>query len=205
MRLSIEEKRSLVARYHAGESVTEICADVGVARSTFYTWLKPYTTTTTATGYEASQQEFNKMKQKIQKLEQKVEILQKVNCTVSAPLQEKLQELAKLHGQYSVHALCEALCVSRGTFYNHIFRRKEITAYDKRRAEMKEHIKVAFDESNQRFGANKIAAVLSAQGISTSPKYVRELMQEMGLQSITRHSKRDYQKEKRLAKKQNLL
>ena len=40
MRLSIEEKQSLVARYHAGESVAEICADVGVARSTFYTWLK---------------------------------------------------------------------------------------------------------------------------------------------------------------------
>lgn len=205
MQLSIKEKQALVARYHAGESAAEICADVGVARSTFYTWLKPYTTTTTATGYTVSQPEFNKMKQKIQKLEQKVEILQKVNCTASAPLQEKLQELAKLYGQYSVHALCEALCVSRGTFYNHIFRRKEITAYDKRRAEMKEHIKVAFDESDQRFGANKIAAVLSAQGISTSPKYVRELMREMGLQSITQYSRRDYLKEKRLAQKQNVL
>lgn len=192
MRLSIEEKQALVARYQAGESVAEICADTGVARSTFYTWIKPYTTTTADSGHVVSQQEFIKMKQRIQKLEQKVEILQKVGCTVSAPLQEKLQELAKLYGQYSVHALCEALCVSRGTFYNHIFRRKEITAYDKRRAEMKEHIKVAFDESNQRFGANKIAAVLSAQGISTSPKYVRELMQEMGLQSITQYSKRDY-------------
>lgn len=70
---------------------------------------------------------------------------------------------------------------------------------------MKEHIKTAFDESHQRFGANKIAAVLSAQGISTSPKYVRELMQEMGLQSITQYSKRDYQKGNRLAKKQNVL
>lgn len=145
------------------------------------------------------------MKQKIRKLEQKVEILQKVNCTAFAPLQEKLQELSKLYGQYSVHALCEALCVSRGTFYNHIFRRKEVTAYDKRRAEMKDPIKAAFDESQQRFGANKIAAVLSAQGIPTSPKYVRDLMQEMGLQSITRYSKRDYQKGKLLAKKQNLL
>ena len=48
-------------------------------------------------------------------------------------------------------------------------------------------------------------AVLSAQGIPTSPKYVRDLMQEMGLQSITRYSKRDYQKGKLLAKKQNLL
>ena len=45
---------------------------------------------------------------------------------------------------------------------------------------MKERIKTAFDESHQRFGANKIAAVLSAQEISTSPKYVWELMQEMG-------------------------
>ena len=124
MRLSIKEKQALVARYHAGESTTEICADVGVARSTFYTWLKPYTTTTTATGYTVSQQEFNKMKQRIQKLEQKVEILQKVNCTASAPLQEKLQELAKLYGQYSVHAICEALCVSRGTFYNHNLSKK---------------------------------------------------------------------------------
>ena len=145
------------------------------------------------------------MKQKLQKLEQKIEILQKVNCTVSAPLQERLQELAKLHGQYSVHALCEALRVSRGTFYNHIFRKKEVTAYDKRRTEMKEHIQVAFDESHQRFGANKIAVVLAEQGIRTSPKYVAELMREMGLQSVSAYSKRDYQKNERLAKKQNIL
>lgn len=205
MRLSTEEKHTLVTRYHTGESVAEICADEGIARSSFYTWIKAYSVSATNLEHAVSQQELHKMKQRIQKLEQKVEILQKVNCTASAPLQEKLQELAKLYGQYSVHALCEALCVSRGTFYNHIFRRKEVTAYDKRRAEMRERIKTAFDESHQRFGANKIAAVLSAQGISTSPKYVRELMQEMGLQSITQYSKRDYQKKKRLLKKQNIL
>lgn len=145
------------------------------------------------------------MKQKLQKLEQKLEILQKVNCTASAPLQEKLQELAKLYGQYSVHALCEALCVSRGTFYNHIFRRKDVTTYDKRRAEMKEHIRVVFDESQQRFGANKIAVVLAERGIRTSPKYVSELMREMGLQSVSIYSKRDYQRSVRIEKKQNIL
>lgn len=205
MRISIEEKQTLVARYRAGESVADICADTGVPRSTFYTWIKPYTVTMTDSGHVVSQQAFIKMKQKLQKLEQMIEILQKVNCTVSAPLQEKLQELAKLHGQYSVHALCEALCVSRGTFYNHIFRRKEVTAYDKRRAEMKEHIQTAFDESQQRFGANKIAAVLADRGVRTSPKYVAELMREMGLQSVSIYSKRDYQKSERLVKKQNML
>ena len=201
MKFNKEEKQSLVARYQSGESVAEICASSGVPRSTFYTWVKPYTITVTDSGYEVSQQEFIKMKQKLQKLEQKLEILQKVDCTASAPLQEKLQELAKLHGQYSVHALCEALYVSRGTFYNHIFRRKDVTAYDKRRAVLKEHIQAAFNESQQRFGANKIAVVLANQGIHTSPKYVADLMREMGLQSVTTYSKRDYQKSVRVEKK----
>ena len=91
MCISTEEKRSLVTRYQAGESVAEICADTGVSRSTFYTWIKPYTVTMTDSGHAVSQQAFIKMKQKLQKLEKKIEILQKVNCTVSAPLQEKLQ------------------------------------------------------------------------------------------------------------------
>ena len=75
MRISIEEKRSLVARYRAGESVTEICADSGVPRSTFYTWIKPYTVTITDSSHAVSQQAFIKMKQKLQKLEQKLNIL----------------------------------------------------------------------------------------------------------------------------------
>ena len=58
MRISTEAKQSLVARYRAGESVVEICADSGVPRSTFYTWIKPYTVTTTDSGHAVSQQAF---------------------------------------------------------------------------------------------------------------------------------------------------
>lgn len=59
MRISTEAKQSLakqslVARYRAGESVTKICADSGVARSTFYTWIKPYTVTITDSGHAVS-------------------------------------------------------------------------------------------------------------------------------------------------------
>lgn len=205
MRATAEEKRALVARYQAGESVAEICAETGVARSTFYTWLKPYQTVQTKSGYTISPAEFIKMRQRLLKLEQEIEILQKVNYNVSSPLQDKLKELEKLHGQYSVHSLCDALQVSRGTFYNHIFRRKDVTVYDKCRAEMKAHIQTAFDDSSQRFGANKICAVLSEQGICTSPQYVADLMREMGLKSITTTSKKDYNKKISIAKRQNVL
>jgi transposase-like protein len=115
-----KEKHQLVARYHNGESATDICTETGIARSTFYTWLQPYKTTYTNAGYAVSAVEFIKMKQRLEKLEQKIEVLQKVNCTVSSPLKEKLRELALLYGQYSVHVLCESLGVPRGTFYNHI-------------------------------------------------------------------------------------
>lgn len=205
MRFSDEQKQELVSRYHGGESASDICLQNGVPRSTFYTWLKPYQTEITPSGYIVSTNEFVKMKQRLEKLEQKIEVLQKVDCTVSSPLQDKLQELSKLYGQYSVHTLCDALCVSRGTFYNHIFRRKEVTVYDKRREEMREHIQAVFEESRQRFGANKIAAVLSERGIKTTPKYVAELMREMGIESIVINSKKEYKKHLRFAKKQNHL
>ncbi|WP_250229729.1 transposase [Anaeropeptidivorans aminofermentans] len=205
MKFSDEQKQKLVALYYNGESVSDICLQNGVPRSTFYTWLKPYHTQVTPSGHNVSANEFIKMKQRIDTLEQKVEVLQKVDCTVSSPLQDKLQEFSKLYGQYSVHTLCDALCVARGTFYNHIFRRKEVTVYDKRREEMREHIQTVFDESRQRFGANKIAVVLSERGIKTTPKYVAELIREMGIKSIVINSKKEYKKHLRFAKKQNHL
>lgn len=97
MRCNTEEKHTLVARYQDGKAVAKICADTSVPRSTFYTWVKPYTVTLTDSGHAFSQQIFIKMKQKLQKLEHKIEILQKVNRTVLAPLQEKLQKFAKLY------------------------------------------------------------------------------------------------------------
>ncbi|MEG1567758.1 MAG: transposase, partial [Anaerovoracaceae bacterium] len=105
MRLSTEQKQELVARYYSGKSATDICTQAGIARSTFYTWLKPYQTTVTEAGHVVSPAEFVKMKKKLEKLEQKIEVLQTVNCTVSAPLQKKLYALEALHGQYSIHIL----------------------------------------------------------------------------------------------------
>ena len=82
-----------------------------------------------------SPKEYKLLLHRIEKLENIVKILKTVNCTVQAPLKEKLTELELLHGQYDVHTLCEALEVSRGTFYNHIFRNKRDNAwFEKRRS-----------------------------------------------------------------------
>lgn len=192
-KFSKEEKCQLVERYHNGDSIPNICMESGVARSTFYTWLTLYKTTYTNAGYVVSAAEFIKTKQRLVKLEQKIEVLQKVACTVSSPIKEKLQELSLLHGQYSVHVLCEALEVSRGTFYNHTFRNKgDNNSYQIRRTQLSERIKQIYEESNQIFGAKKIKAVLANQGEVVSDKMVAELMQEMNLYSIQTEAKKNY-------------
>ena len=123
MKISSEEKQALVLQYEQGESVRSICARTGIARSTFYTWIRSYGTVI-KNGNETTRvtlREVENLKRKVKLLEERLKILQKVNCSVSAPLQDRLREMEKLYGKYSVHALCDALCVARGTFYNHIF------------------------------------------------------------------------------------
>lgn len=205
MRLSTEEKSKLVERYHSGESAIDICTQSGMPKSTFYTWLKPYKVMVSPTGNIISFNEFFKMKQKLDKLEKKIKVLQTVNCTASAPLQDTLYELSLLHGQYSVNVLCEALNVDRGTFYNHILRnKKENKSYQFRRAALSEQIMAVYEESNQIYGAKKIKTVLAQRGIAPSDRMVAELMQEMNISSIRNGAKKNH-KQLNLEKKKDSL
>ena len=93
--------------------------------------------------------------------------------------------MESLYGQFSVHTLCEALEVPRGTFYNHIFRNKRSdTLAAKRREQLKVQIQNIYDDSEQIYCAGKIAAILHTKGIKASEKYVSEIMNELGISSI---------------------
>lgn len=185
MKYTTNQKQELVLRYQNGESVSDICTQTGIARSTFYSWLKPYQTTITDAGMIVTPKEFSALKKRVEKLEGIIQVLKSVDCTVSAPLQDKLKALETLYGQFSVHTLCDALEVPRGTFYNHILRnKKENKSYQLRRTELSEQIRQIYDESDQIYGAKKISAVLKSRGVATSDKMVSELMQEMNLASI---------------------
>ncbi len=121
-RLNDKEKKALVRLYEAGVSPTEICKNNSIARSTLYSWVKKF-------DKKKSIQANFKLNQQLNKLHQKIEVLQLVDCNVNSPLKERLSELEKLSNKYSVHILCEALKVNRGTYYNHILRRKKDDSY----------------------------------------------------------------------------
>ena len=128
-------------------------------------------------------------------MEKVISVLKEANCSPNAPLREKLREMERLYSKYSVHVLCDAMNVPRGTLYNHMRRRKGDNAwFVRRREELKPLIQEVYDESEQRFGYDSIAAVLRSRGISVSNKYVRKLGREMGLFSIRNDSKLFYEK-----------
>lgn len=177
-----EEKEKIVARYQNGELGKILCAEFSISRSTLYRWAKVYCTANPGQERTFTIREYDALKRKVEKQANIIAILKAVGCTVSSPLKERLMALESLYGQYDVHTLCEALDVSRGTFYNHILRNKrDNTWFEKRREEYRVIIQDVFDEYRQVFGAEKIRAILVQRGYQVSKEYVASLMREMGI------------------------
>lgn len=191
-----EQKQAVINQFTDGMSVVAIVSNTGIPRGTVYAWIKIYQTKQNKK--EVSLKNFRVLEAKVKSLEGIIEILQNVGCRVDNPLDIKLYALEQLYGQYSVHMLCDALKVSRGTFYNHVLRyKKDNTWYAKRREEYRLKIQQIYDDSNQIFGAAKIATVMKDNGYRISVEMVRKLMRDMGLISIRQDAKDLYDKEQR--------
>ena len=75
------------------------------------------------------------------------EVLQLIKPSADANNRELMTEAAKLRDKYSTHAICDALQIDRGTFYNHIFRSKgKNSVYAIRDRQLSDEIKVAEGE-----------------------------------------------------------
>jgi len=143
-----------------------------------------------------SHERFRILERKLDRERLKNEILLRIPCSPNSPLRKRLEETAKLRGEYSVHLLCEAMRMPRGTFYNHIFRSKgENSWFKERDNRLKPEIRRVFNEHSQILAAAKIAALLRQNGTHVTDKKVRALMHDMGLKSIRGGSKAIYMKQ----------
>ena len=198
-----EFKRQIVSLCRGGMPMSDAGEKFNVAISTLYRWLKEYGPS--SEGHTAV--EYNTLQRQNTRLNHLLEIIALSQIIDDTPLRRRLEILAKLHEQfeqYNVHELCEALNVSRGTFYNHIFRRVDRTAYFQEQQALMLQVRQIFEDSKQRYGAKRIHAVLAESGIRVSEKRIRAIMQELGLESIRQNAKQNFRK-RQVYKKQNLL
>ena len=198
---TIEEKQNVITAYKSGESVSRLVTKTGIPRSTIYAWLADERAKNSEKKTSFTLREYRNLENKVKRLKGIIDILQKASCTATAPLENRLHALDDLHDQYSVHMLCDALCVPRGTFYNYLLRSKRGCAwYDKRREELRQKIQTIYEDGRQIYGAGKIAAILKERGCRVSERMVRELMQDMWLSSIRQGAKKQYDKETKRCK-----
>ena len=125
MRYNEQEKRTLVSLYYNGKTVAEVCQEPQISRSTFYTWIQTYRPVKSKNSARTvTPKDFGSLLRRCEKQKQIIAVLKSIPAIANATTQEKLAVLDPLYGQFSVHVLCEALDVPRGTFYNHIKRNK---------------------------------------------------------------------------------
>lgn len=201
-----QQKQEMVIQYLKGYNAKEIYSKNGISKSTFYDWVSKYSNEVKESNEYKFHTENKKTISAINKKDDVIEILQTVKCNANSSLQDKLAEMELIQDEYSVHALCEALNVSRGTFYNHIKRnKKDNKEVFKRREELKPIIKDIFETYNQIFGAKRIKVVLEKNGYIVSVRLITEIMKEIGLKPVSIKAKPEYYKTLKREKGENLL
>ena len=205
----VQMQKSVAKRCLDGERVAIVAMEMGVPKSTLYTWISKMKAELAnhdriySENKALDPREYFKQRERITKLEGMLEVLKTASGVIDIPLADKLKILDELYQneKYSVHVMCEALDVPRGTFYNYINRGKRgNTVAARRREEMRHKIMAIFYDSNQVFGAPKITAILKDQGEVVSRGFVSELMKEMGLVSIRSGAKKQFEDESRKCK-----
>ena len=197
-----EQKQKMINRYFNGEPVRVIIENMGISRSTLYSWINDYKN---ESGYkDISLQKISNTLKHAEYLEKMVALLQEL-CTSTTSLQERLCYIERLSSEYPVHLLCKTFKVAKGTYYNHTLRNKrENSQFNQKCAMLRPIIKDLYDESHQIFGATKITAILNERGYHVAFATVSKLMQEMELYSIRNSAKSYYEQNKR-KKRENIL
>lgn len=116
---STELKVKTIRRYEKGESIKALSQELHISQSTLYQWRKEYCSIKTP-NHTYTPAEFDAISRRLQKLEHHMEIIRQTEYLSNIPLQKKLATLEKLYHRpgnpFSVHELCDALDVARGTF-----------------------------------------------------------------------------------------
>lgn len=174
-------KKQIIKKYKNGISVNILSKEYDVARSSIYHWIQEYQPIPIEK-LSISKRELYLLKKENETLKKMIKIYEKTQCVQSSPLKMKLEAMEKVEKEFSHNLLCKTLNVKKGTFLNHLYRKKEITQTQEQDNIFKKYILELFNLHNGRIGSKKISGLLKNQGISCSQKRVKRLMNELNLE-----------------------
>lgn len=202
---SQEQKDDILKCYLSGESVSSIQKNTNIPRSTIYRWIKEYNRKHKIKDHLINLKDYNDLTRKYERSQTIIKILQSSPCLATDSIDEKYFAIEDLLLEgYNVNVICAALCMSKGTYYNHKLRGKHGNTKDKlRRDELMPVVEKIYHESNQIYGPGKVAAVMNDRGYSVGVSTISKIMHENGWFSIRGGAKALYEMNQK--RKENIL
>jgi len=185
-RYSQKEQRRILTEYEACKSPRAIVEKYGISKGTLFYWKQLHKTAAKArTGRIYTAGEIASLKKRLLRAERIQRILEQCLCTPKSSLAERVQEVERLKSLFTIHSLCDALHISRASYYRISLQLacNYRTQYERTDEELKSRIQYEFEDSGERFGAPMIQFKLKEKGVAVSEEHVRRLMKEMGLVS----------------------
>lgn len=177
-----EFKDEVAQFYERGHSIKETLAEYNISESSLFEWKKSFDLRyPDYVGAVLKRRDGFKHADHERKLEEVVAIMKFTRCKATAPVDQKMAIIDKLSDQYSIHVLCEALHLPRGTYYNRKRNEGQLNRYQQADNEIKPLIKEIFLKSGRRFGRKPIHYKLLEMGYRVSETRIARLMSEMGL------------------------
>ena len=186
---SENQKYEVLLKYLCGYAPQKIADEVGVHRTTVYRWIADWKEDLERhTLAELPIQDMGAVLTCIAELEKQITeqnriiaIIHESHILQSVPLKHRLDLAMRYLDAYSVKQLCRAFEIRPSSLYYHISTIQEETKYQQKEKLLCSEITQAFEDSGQRFGAERIRLELRKHGIRTSKKRIIRLMKQMGL------------------------
>ena len=204
-KFSKAEKEKILSHYYSNNTeVKVLAAQYGISRQTIYNWTKgkrrPSIIVPATTRPAPNWRDVRILKMQLEREKRIRKILQCANAALNSSINARLNAMEGLYKEdpvkYNIHIPCDAFGVTRRLFYGHIKYNKRDNAWFKTRIPaLKKCIRDIFNESEQRFGADKITVIMKERGLHVSVTIVRRLMREMRLHSIRTGAKRRWRLE----------
>ena len=175
-------KEDVVKYYERNHTVAETLSEYGISESSLFAWKKQYDQAHQLCIFAPSQRKNLRHSQaRLKKTGEMLEVLDRCSCGIYASIDEKMEAIAQLEGQYSVHVLCEVLKLPRGTYYNRKRNQGLMNSYQKSDEALKPLVEKVFHDNMDLLGRKPIKKKLQDMGITVSERRVARLMKELGL------------------------
>ena len=111
-------KDEVVKFYERNHTLSETLSEFGISESSLFAWKKQYDDAHQLFISAPSERKNLRHSQaRLKKTGEMLEVLERSSCGIYASIDEKMEAIAQLEGQYSIHVLCEALKLPRGTYF----------------------------------------------------------------------------------------